>query len=258
MSNELHTMPLMVEKLFSSRNVRNLRLDEFGAYVWLLGEAWLEGARLPSDLDEIFKSMPRGSEDPETRKRIRKFVLERFFHPSDDGGSLVNDTQSRLYDKIVAEMKAKSSHGKIAAERRWEKRDTPPQALINAPALPEQCRPNAIQSQSQSQSYIPLTGDITAPAPPAGDGYPAKIEEVIALATRSGVVMTEAQADVYLTERLRVDWIDFGGRKIKPSGVIYDVKKWALRDKNDATGAAKGKPTNVMSATPSDEEYKKW
>ena len=150
MSNELHTMPLKIEALFSSRRVRSLKLDEFGAYMWLLCEAWLEGGRLPSDLEELKASLPRGSE--ESWQRIEKFVIFRFFRPSEDGRYLINDTQEKIYNDVVGGMKANSERGKLGAETRWGKLK---QCSSNAQAVPKHGLSNSNQSQNQSKEISP-------------------------------------------------------------------------------------------------------
>ena len=53
MSNELHTMPLKVEKFLSSARVRMMKWDEKGVYALLLMEAWLTGGKLQNDKEGI-------------------------------------------------------------------------------------------------------------------------------------------------------------------------------------------------------------
>ena len=72
-------------------------------------------------------------------------------------------------------------------------------------------------------------GDIKKNPAPA---YPETVAQVLEIAARPEVaaVMTEAEADWYLTNRKASDWIDGAGRKIQPHRVGYDIKKWALSE----------------------------
>ncbi|UDQ96851.1 DUF1376 domain-containing protein [Lentisphaerota bacterium WC36G] len=117
MANNLHTMPLKIEKLLSSRKVRNMKLDEFGAYLKLLSEAWLDGAMLPNN-DNKLRYDFLNIEDDETWKRIKKFVVNRMFKPSEDGKFLVNQHQVEIYNEVVDKHNKRVNAGKKSGESR--------------------------------------------------------------------------------------------------------------------------------------------
>lgn len=146
MSNELHTMPLKVEKLLSSQRFRRMRWDEKGAYMLLLAEAWLDGARLENNPDGIRELL--GVSDDSDWSRIKKFVLDRMFVPSEDGNWLVNSTQAEIFQETITKHKALSEGGKRGNEKRWGSNRHP----IAGQSPPDRIRGDRIQSQSQSQS----------------------------------------------------------------------------------------------------------
>ena len=131
--NQLHTMPLKVEKLLSSRRVRRMHLDELGAYVLLLAEAWLDGARLPNDENEVREMLGPDAEDEETWQRLRRFVVRRMFTPSEDGASLENATQVEIYRETLQRHEKLAEAGRKGGRK---SRKSPPQAGLK-PGLSE-------------------------------------------------------------------------------------------------------------------------
>ncbi|NOY81933.1 MAG: YdaU family protein [Kiritimatiellaeota bacterium] len=116
---QLHTMPLNCEKFLSSRHVRRMRWDERGAYLILLTEAWLEGARLPKDYEEIRRLL--GIDDDAAWRRIKRFVLDRMFESSEDGLWLYNRTQVQVYEDVRQRAERLSNRQAAAARARWSK-----------------------------------------------------------------------------------------------------------------------------------------
>ncbi len=64
------------------------------------------------------------------------------------------------------------------------------------------------------------------------DLYPKTIQDILAIASsvHCAKKCTEAQADEYLTHRIAGDWFDSARRKILPSNVAFDLKKWLMRE----------------------------
>jgi uncharacterized protein YdaU (DUF1376 family) len=152
MANELHTMPLKIERLNSSRRVRRLELDEFGAYIKILCDAWLEGGKLPkqclSNAQELQKQCPCSADVAE---RIIKNVVNVFFHESEDGKFIVNDTLTAIYQDVISKSDRVRDRAKKGAAARWD--------ASNAQAMPKQCLSNAIQSQSQIDTSYRLDSE---------------------------------------------------------------------------------------------------
>ena len=110
-ADQLHTMPLKIERLFSSMRFRRMRWDERGAYILLLAEAWLEGGRLPNDPEDIRRLL--GVSDDDSWSRIKKFVLDSCFRPSEDGKWLINDSQVEIYTEVL-----EAHHKRVEAGRK--------------------------------------------------------------------------------------------------------------------------------------------
>jgi len=195
MPNELHTMPVKVTDFLSSRRVRRMRLDELGAFWLLLMEAWLDGAALPNDEDELREMLGRDAEDDSTWQRLRTFVVRRMFQESEDSESIYNPTQAEVWGEVMAKHAGRVQAGRKGARKRWGDREqgaapgtepTPPkqknsQAIAelkpsNGNAIAELDFANGRQRQRQRQKNPP-----EAP-PSAGGGVPGdsqrKIEEV--------------------------------------------------------------------------------
>lgn len=134
MSNELHTMPLHIERLLSSGRVKMLELDEFGAYVKLLSLAWLDGARLNSCVTAKSNWLSKLlSIDVRLENRIRKNVVDVFF--VDDGnGNLVNPSQVSIYIRACEKSKKASAKASAAIKARWEKEQYSKNTQSNTPS----------------------------------------------------------------------------------------------------------------------------
>lgn len=226
MSNELHTMPLMLEKLFSSRKVNMLKLDEFGAYIRLLGLSWLEGGKLPNDLEEIRRCLTIDSEDQ--WERIEKFVVKRFFYESPEG-KLTNSTLVETYQKVLNKIEDASGRGRIGANARWGKA----QAVLrecqrNAGAMQTHGLGNGNQTQTQTQSQTQSQreeGDKSASAPPPRliNFNPTQEEpspaDVVEQAVNIGIIYSLDDAKDFIENYKAKGWT-------LPSGVITN---WTCR-----------------------------
>ena len=144
MANELHTMPLKCESLMSSRRVRRMKLDEFGAFMKLLIESWLDGAKLPNNDDELQSIITPEGDDQ--WMRIKKFVVDKMFDPSEDGKYLTNRHQVEIWNDVLEMIHSRSQKASKAANSRWNN------ATSNAQAMHKHSPSNAIQSESESQS----------------------------------------------------------------------------------------------------------
>jgi uncharacterized protein YdaU (DUF1376 family) len=182
MSNELHTMPLKVERLLSSQRVRMLELDEFGAYVKLLCDAWLNGGYLRADATSNAYAMQRQCGcNAETAERIIKNVVGVFFETAENG-QLANKHQLEIYNEVMQKSVISRLKAGKAAAARWSK-------LTDATSIPQamhkQCISNANQSQNQSQSQSintppTPTGDLVVDEKPVVRFVPPTLEEVTA------------------------------------------------------------------------------
>jgi len=186
MPNELHTMPIKVERFLSSRRVRRMRLDELGAYFLLLCEAWLDGGTLPNDEIELRATLglSQDADDDEAWQRLRRFVVERMFVPSEDGTTISNPTQTEVWNSVMAEHARKSDAGRAGARGRWSGREgggngdgTPaqtggsadgmrPHSVRIADAMQSDVSAHGNQNQSQRQLQFPPK------APPGGATLP--------------------------------------------------------------------------------------
>jgi uncharacterized protein YdaU (DUF1376 family) len=110
-------MPLYIERLFASARVRRMKWDERGAYMVLLAEAWMDGARLPNDRESIRALL--GIDDDTVWKRIERFVLDRCFEPSEDGVWLVNPPQVAIYAETLETFERNRNQRRGAAKARW-------------------------------------------------------------------------------------------------------------------------------------------
>lgn len=160
MSNELHTMPLKIERLLSSQRVRMLELDEFGAYIKLLCDAWLNGGYLRADATSNAYAMQKQCGcNAETAERIIKNVVNVFFDTAENG-QLSNKHQLEIYNEVMRKSAVSRLKAGKAAAARWGK-------VVNATSIPQamhmQCISNANQSQNQNQSQ-----SINTPIPPEG------------------------------------------------------------------------------------------
>lgn len=235
MPNELHTMPLKVEKLLSSRNVRMLKLDEFGAYMWLLCEAWLEGGRLPADHEELKRTLNCSEEQ---WKRVEKFVISKFFHPSEDGKFLVNETQIAVFAEVVSDIETKKARGFKGADARWHK-------LGDTEVLPNQCSSNAqvllkydlsngnqSQSQNQNQREKEKEKKEIADKPPLSKFNPPKLDE---LKEYAKTVFPELDCESFISFYSSKGWM-IGKNKMKDwkSAVITWKKRHQSEVKKDS------------------------
>lgn len=163
MSNELHTMPLKIEPLLSSRRVRMLELDEFGAYIKLLCDAWLNACALPKQCLSNAQTLARllQCSEPVAERVIEKVV--KVFFVENENGDFVNPNQLGIYGQVSAKCSAAIAKGKNGAAKRWMHK----QCISNAQAMPEECVSNGIQIQNQSQiskeKYTSCKEKISAP-----------------------------------------------------------------------------------------------
>jgi uncharacterized protein YdaU (DUF1376 family) len=161
MANELHTMPLKIERLMSSRRVRMLALDEFGAYIKLLCDAWLDGGAIAGLWQMDSRAIARLlATDEKTAERVIENVVKVFFNESD--GS--NPTLVEVYSDTMEKTAKYRENGAKGSEKRWGKaiaglsngyKPSNSQAIAG---LSNGYKPsNSIQSQSQSINNTPLT-----------------------------------------------------------------------------------------------------
>ena len=61
--------------------------------------------------------------------------------------------------------------------------------------------------------------------------YPQSVEDVIAIAEDNCIMITEEEAEKYFLNRDSADWHNANGNRIRVSGIVSDIKQWALRSK---------------------------
>lgn len=142
-------MPLKVEKFFSSLDVQAMRWDERGAFLLLLAHSWLNGGKLPAQCERIARVLQ--VDDADAWQRIEKFVLSKF-ELSECGQFLINERLMQIYNEVTEATGNRRKLASEAAKKRWSKTQG---CKSNAAALPEQCKPNAIQNQNQRQNNNP-------------------------------------------------------------------------------------------------------
>lgn len=150
MPNELHTMPLKIEKFFSSANVRMMTADEKGIYLLLLAEAWLQGAKLPADSRAIRLLLAMPSD--ELWQRIESKVLPMFHVWENDSSFLINDMLLEVFEEVKKTSILRRKQGKKGAEKRWH-------SPANGPAIAKVWLTHSNQSQTQSQTQIDKNRD---------------------------------------------------------------------------------------------------
>ena len=130
-------------------NVEAMSPLQVGAYMLLLCKAWQADppASLPND-DQILARLARV--DPAVWAEIKAGVLVAFRVHAD--GRLHSKRLRKEYDAALSRIKDRSQLGKKGAAARWAGRSD---AVGNAggmpPALPGQCRNDAIQNQNQKK-----------------------------------------------------------------------------------------------------------
>jgi uncharacterized protein YdaU (DUF1376 family) len=139
MANELHTMPLKLERLFSSSRFRMLKWDEKGAYLLLLAEVWLMQCRCNADAKHMQRLLGVHEQDWE---RIKTNVVDEFFPLDESGEFRANPHQLEIWEEV----QAKRGKRVAAARKRWM------HSSCNADAKQMQSNADKNQNQSQSQS----------------------------------------------------------------------------------------------------------
>jgi len=216
MANNLHTMPLKVERLFSSMRFRRMKWDEKGAYILLLAEAWLEGGKLPNCPMMIRRLL--GIEDDKTWSRIEKFVLEQCFEPSEDGNYLINKTQVEIYEETASIKNKNVEKAKKAAKARWRDNNSNEMqqacnkhATSNAQAMHMQG--NQSQSQNQSQNQIKEDTAVSSKVAIAATGKnpmlnPPTPDDVRLYAESIGYAMNSTEVEKFVNMYSARGWRD--------------------------------------------------
>jgi len=127
-------MPLKVEALLSSHKVRMLELDEFGAYLKLLCDAWLNGGFLPENATSNAQAMQKlcGCNATDAERIIANVV--NVFFVSDGAGRVYNRRQREIYQEVESKSLVAKQKAERAAAARWGKTG-------NAQAMHEECHP---------------------------------------------------------------------------------------------------------------------
>jgi uncharacterized protein YdaU (DUF1376 family) len=121
MPNELHTMPLKLERLFSSLSFRGMKWDERGAYLLLLCEAWLKQGYMPAKA-ELQRAALNGISD-EDFTRIKAMVIDAMFKP-DGAGNIYNESQIEIYNEVLMrlnKLKENGRKGGLSKAKAWLK-----------------------------------------------------------------------------------------------------------------------------------------
>ena len=146
MANELHTMPLKVEKFFSSATVRGMTWDEQGAYLLLLAEAWLKGGLIPASRvaqARLLRISEQGIFD-----RIHTNVISVCFIDFGDGEHLFNEHLAEIYNEVFERSKRLSEAGRRGGSRQAQARLKGGSSM----AMYQSQSQNQMQNQSVSSS----------------------------------------------------------------------------------------------------------
>jgi uncharacterized protein YdaU (DUF1376 family) len=119
MPNELHTMPLKLERLYSSLSFRGMKWDERGAYLLILCEAWLKAGLIKAD-DVALATILPGISDADM-ERIKNRVIDTMFKVS-ESGELFNETQLAIYNNIIYKAERLSEAGRKGGLRQAQAR----------------------------------------------------------------------------------------------------------------------------------------
>lgn len=126
-----------------------MSLEELGAFILLLMEAWLDGARIPVDEAQEILGV-----SGESWERIKANVLDRMFAVED--GFYVNKKLMEVYRETIARMEKFSDCGKRGNEVRWKKNT---ESAPVVPALPrasaEPRKVFVIPTASEVHEYCP-------------------------------------------------------------------------------------------------------
>ncbi len=151
MANQLHTMPLKIERLLSSHRVRMLELDEFGAYIKLLCDSWLNGGYLPPHATSNPLALQKlCSCTEEQAERIMQNVVLEFFQ-QDENGNYYNKCQREIWEDVHAKSLVARVRAEKAAAARWH---NPGDASSNAQA----CQPKPKPKPKNNTPHSPPGG----------------------------------------------------------------------------------------------------
>lgn len=165
-----------VNDFLSSPDVAVMTADEVGQYMLLLCYQWQSPqCGLENNLPRL-AALARATQ-------VSPLVLGKFSASPDDG-LLRNE---RLYSEWI-EAQQRSTTAKNKANTRWN-------ATAHAPALPEQCRGNASQSHSQSNSHS-QTDSLSTPATSADSA----VSPVSQSGQSDGQAFNDGQKSVGLTD----------------------------------------------------------
>jgi uncharacterized protein YdaU (DUF1376 family) len=155
MANHLHTMPLKIERLLSSQRVRMLELDEFGAYIHLLCDAWLNGCKLPNASSNARAMQKLCACNAEAAQRIIDNVLHVFFE-QDENGDFYNVPQCEIWNEVHDKSLKAKQKAEFAAAKRWGKvGDASSIAQAMPQTMHKQClpKPNPKPKKSTNVDY---------------------------------------------------------------------------------------------------------
>lgn len=94
-------------------------------------------------------------------------------------------------------------------------------------------------TSTRARNHYPITSNqekvSTGVDTKENPAYPSSVDEVLEIAhsPQCGVAMTRESAELYLATRLSSDWVDAAGREIAVGNLIWDIKKWSLKDRRE-------------------------
>ena len=122
-----------------------------GLYREMLTQAWLRGARLPNDHDQIRRFI--GVTKAEWRASWPR--VERFWRV--EGESIVNDTQIEIYQEAVRRLTVNGRRAQAGAQARWK--DSVSNAQAHAQVEPKQCPPVSVSVSGLRPKKEPSSAD---------------------------------------------------------------------------------------------------
>lgn len=186
MANELHTMPLKLERLYSSLKFRSMQWDEQGAYLLLLCETWLkDSSSLPSTmLKQVFNNI-----SDQDFERIKTNVIEKCFKKNEND-EWFNVVQMELKREVRLRSKLKSEGGKKGYQAK----------LKDSLSIPSAKLKDSLSIQSQIQSQIQR--DIMIPSESTSE----RLENATEAKRTYRISFSEDEGWIGITDEDIADW----------------------------------------------------
>jgi len=119
MPNELHTMPLKLEALFSSQKFRAMHWIDKGAFLLLLAEGWLKAGLIDDPETFIKDTLTNATQDD--LDRVKGNVFDKMYKKG-LSGKYFNEMQLDIYNKTLAKIDKFKESGRKGGLRQAQAR----------------------------------------------------------------------------------------------------------------------------------------